>query len=394
MMESFHTRFFPLERMAGEYFAQMIYFIANHSCHQPVLKCKLLRRTSLSIDNREIDPAHFTSLPDFIRNLTITFFISCFIALFLYVLDYGGSLTHSFIFSQVMGFSTCSCIHLAMFVRRPSRYHELYVTVAVGIFFGILIAIGILKIILSTVIDSTSLGKTIFLALSFGVIISLFFTIRRKLTDTTDRLREEQVKTLENEKNILQARLKLLQAQIEPHFLFNTLANIEGLLADDVDTAREMLHNLTIYLRGSLEKGRKTETSLKEELEMVRAYLDLYKIRMGDRLQYSLQTETELDDIAVPPMLLQPLVENAIRHGLKPKPEGGKIAVRASRHGKQIQLEVADTGLGLASTEKQGIGMSNVKERLMLFFTDEASMRLEENQPSGLRIIMEFPCRK
>lgn len=348
----------------------------------------------MSIEEREIDPAHFTSLPDFIRNLTITFFVSCFIALFLYVLDYGGSLTHSFIFSQVMGFSICSCIHLAMLIRRPPRYAVLYATVAIGLSSGILMAIAILKIIPGTTIDSTSIGKTIFLALSFGVVISLFFTIRKKLIDTTDRLRKEQVKTLENEKNILQARLKLLQAQIEPHFLFNTLANIEGLLADDVDTAREMLHNLTIYLRGSLEKGRKTETSLKEELDMVRAYLDIYKIRMGDRLRYSLQTVTELDDIAVPPMLLQPLVENAIRHGLEAKPEGGEIAVRASRHGKQIRLEVADTGSGLEGTEKQGIGMSNVKERLMLFFTDKASMKLEENQPSGLRIIMEFPCRK
>ncbi len=146
-------------------------------------------------------------------------------------------------------------------------------------------------------------------------------------------------------------------------------------------------------MRGSLEKGRKTETSLKEELEMVRAYLDIYKIRMGNRLHFSVQTDTGLDAIAVPPMLLQPLVENAIRHGLEPKPEGGEIIVRANYHEKQIQLEVADTGLGLLNTEKQGIGLSNVKERFSLFFGDEASMRMEENDPSGLRIIMESPSR-
>ncbi|HIP40436.1 MAG TPA: hypothetical protein EYG88_13890 [Desulfocapsa sulfexigens] len=345
-------------------------------------------------NSRVIDPGYFYSLPKFLTGLTITFLINCFIALFLYILDYGDSLSQSMMFSQVIGLSICSSVHLALFFRKPSRYPMLYLTVGIGLISGLLIAIFVLKVVFSTPIESILFGELIFLGLSFGAVISLFFIIQKKLTDTTNKLQEEQVKTLENEKNILQARLKLLQAQIEPHFLFNTLANIEGLLADDVDTAREMLRNLTFYLRGSLEKGRKTETSLKEELEMVRAYLDIYKIRMGDRLHFSLQAEPELDNFSVPPMLLQPLVENSILHGLEPKPAGGEISVRASQLGKQIRLEVADTGLGLGNTEKQGIGLSNVKERLTLFFGDEANMKMEENHPSGLRIIMEIPCKR
>lgn len=343
-------------------------------------------------ENKVLNPGYYTSLSKFISSMTITFFISCYIALFLYVLEYGGTLSNNLIFSNVMGFSICSSIHLALFIKRPSHYPKLYLTVATGLISGILIAITLLKMLLDTEGDAVSIGKTLFLALSFGLVISLFFTFRKRLTDTTDKLQEEQVKSLENEKNMLQARLKLLQAQIEPHFLFNTLANIEALLADDVETAQEMLQNLTFYLRGSLEKSRKTKTSLKEELEMVRAYLDIFTIRMGERLHVTIHTETGLDDFAIPPMLLQPIVENSIRHGLEPKAQGGEIVVRTYRHNNHIMIEVSDTGLGLTCTEQQGIGLANVKERLILFFGEDASMRLEENQPSGLRIILEMPC--
>ena len=344
------------------------------------------------MDNQELDPRQFSSFAHYLTSLTITFFANCCIAVLLHVLGYGKSFSWTLLFSHTMGFSICSCIHLALYIVRPSRYSFVYPTIGVGLVGGTLAAIGLLKTFTDIPFDFSLFWQSIFLGLSFGAVISLFFIIRKKLALTRSELQEEQIKALENEKNALQTRLKLLQAQIEPHFLFNTLANIEGLLASDVKTAGTMLSNLTFYLRASLKKTRNTSITLQEELKMVRAYLDIFRIRMGERLCYKIEVEDGLEGISVPAMLIQPLVENSILHGLEPKPEGGEIIISAKRADGRLRLEVADTGSGLGSNEQQGLGLANVRERLGLYYSGDATMRVEENQPTGLQVIMEVPC--
>ena len=291
-----------------------------------------------------------------------------------------------------MGLSICTAINLALFIVRPRRYWHLYITVGAGLVCGILMVIFLFHVFSDNAYHLSSVWKALFLGISLTLPVSAFFIIKHKLSIARFKLQKEEIKALGNEKTALQSRLKLLQAQIEPHFLFNTLANIEGLQKKDGATARAMLNNLTCYLRTSLKKTRKTSITLKEELATIRAYLEIFQIRMGKRLCYRIEADHSLHDVSVPPMLIQPLVENAILHGLAPKAKGGEIRVIAGRIGSKMQLEVSDSGVGLDLKEKQGVGLANVKERLALHYNGAATMVMEANQPTGLRIIIEIPC--
>ncbi len=348
---------------------------------------------TLCMDNQTLDPQIFTSPGRFLKALIITVFVSLFIGFFLHTFILNGSLYDHILLSLAMGLSICTCINLALFVVRPRRYWHLYIAVGAGLVCGILIVISLFHFFSDNAYHLSSVWKALFLGITLTMPVSAFFIIKHKLSDTRFKLQKERIKALGNEKTALQSRLKLLQAQIEPHFLFNTLANIEGLQKKDGATARAMLNNLTCYLRTSLKKTRKTSITLKEELTTIRAYLEIFQIRMGKRLRYRIEADDSLHDVSVPPMLIQPLVENSILHGLKPKAEGGEIRVIAKRIRDGIQLEVSDSGIGLDLNKKQGVGLSNVKERLALYYGGAATMVMEANQPAGLRIIIEIPWK-
>jgi sensor histidine kinase YesM len=204
-------------------------------------------------------------------------------------------------------------------------------------------------------------------------------------------LREEQIKSLTLEKQTLEPRLRLLQAQIEPHFLFNTLSNVLSLLESDPARGRAMLEDLTRYLRSSLSRTRDRLTTLGQEMDLVRAYLDIYKVRMGERLRYTIEIPEKLREVPFPPLLVQPLVENAVKHGLETKIEGGEILIKAEAPDGCYRLVVADTGLGLQDDAISGIGLANVKERLVALYEGKARLILEDNNPSGLKVTMEIP---
>lgn len=186
-------------------------------------------------------------------------------------------------------------------------------------------------------------------------------------------------------------QLRLLQAQIEPHFLFNTLSNVLGLLETDPDKGKSMLVDFIQYLRTSLSKIRGAATNLEQEVEIIRAYLNIYKVRMGDRLHYKIDIPAPLQDLPFPPMLLQPLVENAVKHGLESRIEGGEIVICAEAKDGILRLEVADTGPGLSEASDAGLGLANIRERLHSLYGDSAKLILEPNRPHGLKAIIEVP---
>ena len=200
-----------------------------------------------------------------------------------------------------------------------------------------------------------------------------------------------------------EARLKLLQTQLEPHMLFNTLANLRALIAADPSQAQQMLDHLIAYLRATLGASRAAEHPLATEFERLRDYLELMSVRMGARLAYTLELPPELADQPVPTLLLQPLVENAIRHGLEPKVGGGRIDVRARREGGWLVLEVADTGVGLgakAETDSAtdgtrasngGFGMAQVRERLGTAYGDACTIELVATSEGGTLATLRFP---
>jgi sensor histidine kinase YesM len=152
-----------------------------------------------------------------------------------------------------------------------------------------------------------------------------------------------------------------------------------------------MLVDLIHYLRTSLSKTRNKTTTIAQEMEMIRAYLNIFKIRMGDRLRYNIDIPDTIKDFPFPPMLIQPLVENAIRHGLEPKIEGGELSIRGKEKGDILQLEITDTGMGFNEDEDTGVGLSNVRERLQSLYGDKGHLILEENRSSGLKAIIEIP---
>jgi sensor histidine kinase YesM len=188
-----------------------------------------------------------------------------------------------------------------------------------------------------------------------------------------------------------------MQAQVEPHFLFNTLASIDHLIETDPKRASVMQKNLIALLRASMPTMRETAANgvrdLGRELAVIAPYLEILKVRMEDRLSTLIDVPEGLRSAEFPPMMIQSLVENAIKHGLEPKPEGGSLAVKAEIvHGK-LAVTVADTGLGFgkAATAGTGIGLNNIRERLQLLYGNRASLSVGENLPSGTRVTITVP---
>jgi len=195
----------------------------------------------------------------------------------------------------------------------------------------------------------------------------------------------------------MEAQLRLLQAQIEPHFLFNTLANVHSLIDCDTPRAKQMLETFTDYLRASLGQLRHTDSTLAAELAMVRSYLTLFQIRMEDRLRFEIDASDEALAASLPTLLLQPLVENAIEHGLEPKVEGGRVCIRARVTDGQLDICVDDDGLGLDAPRRprqrgSSMALSNIRERLRTRYGSSAALTLAP-QAVGMHASLSLPYR-
>ncbi|MBQ0961451.1 histidine kinase [Ideonella sp. 4Y11] len=198
------------------------------------------------------------------------------------------------------------------------------------------------------------------------------------------------------ERHAAEARLKLLQGQIEPHFLFNTLANVLSLLEADPPRARGMLEAFVDYLRSSFGGLRAEQHTLADEQRLLEAYLRVLGLRMDERLRWQIDIPAELAALPLPPLLLQPLVENAIHHGLEPKVEGGTVGVRAQRQHDTLVLSVSDDGLGLNHPAPRRPGqrsaLQNLRERLQQAWGDQASLQLLPEPTGGVRAEIRLPC--
>ena len=193
------------------------------------------------------------------------------------------------------------------------------------------------------------------------------------------------------EKQQLETRLCLLQAQIEPHFLFNTLSNVRRLCQSDAGAGRAMLAQLARYLRAALPRMRDHDASLADEIELVSAFLGVQKIRMGARLESLIDVPAPLLEARVPSMMLATLVENAIKHGIGPLAEGGAIRLAAAREGETLVLSVADNGHGFAAASGSGVGLANIRARLGAQYGERATLKLEVNSPRGVLATIRLP---
>jgi Histidine kinase len=238
----------------------------------------------------------------------------------------------------------------------------------------------------------------LFIPLFVMLLIAKYFIGRSRRALAFAEEKKQEAKVSDVSRQITEARLQALQAQVEPHFLYNTLANVQALTEFDPPAANAMVGHLIQYLRAALPKMRESTSTIGQEVELVTAYLNILKMRMESRLEFGIDIPPELLTKSFPPMMLPSLVENAIKHGLEPLREGGRIDVVATRivtaAGERIRLQVKDTGKGLSETPIQtggGVGLANLRERLAGIYGDKAGFTIESNVPRGVVATIEIP---
>jgi len=368
---------------------------------------------------RDLHPLEvFTRLrhipPSPLRNLVYTLIWSCFIGLVLTAVEQlfssrpaplRQSLAAMLITANVVGF----LIHGGMYALRRyapdklsgSPAHARSAQVAVSVL-GAMAGILLTRVLLSAAsplktLHDNPLGTIVWYTIATAVIVRVMLLIgeRRIARETQAARQQEQIAAAG--RMLAEARLRALQAQIEPHFLYNTLANVVSLIDTQPAQARRMLERFIDYLRASLAASRADSATLGGELDLIRAYLDVLGVRMGARLRYRIEADADTRQLPIAPMLLQPLVENAIMHGIEPKMEGGEILVRARLVEDALCVEVSDSGMGLAHTPPRpggGVGLSNLRERVQQLHGAKAQLQLIENQPCGVTSRLLLPLTK
>jgi hypothetical protein len=225
--------------------------------------------------------------------------------------------------------------------------------------------------------------------------IALGALVRQKDALARERALALELARSEMERQALDTRLNLLQAQVAPHFLFNTLANVQALVDSGSPQASVVLRSLVAYLRAAVPRLNESATTLGQELQLVRAYLDLMRMRMPDRLRFELAADDEALALRCPRMTLLTLVENAVRHGIDPSEEGGRIDVEIRRLGDRCRIVVSDDGAGLlAEPRGLGTGLEALRERLQLVFGEAATLKISAREPRGVLAELEIPVRE
>lgn len=345
--------------------------------------------------------------------LTITFLFSSAIALgltaFVWVLSSGRvdllrQFWVNFLVGQCIGFSIHGLFRLAAALLGAPRIDRwtgwrraLFFAMVplAGVLLGYLLSFALLDLIDDRSRLRSINGWFVAGAVMIWALLSLFwwrfFVGRVRLAEAQTQLAADRAHAAELQRQAVDAQLRALQAQIEPHFLFNTLANVVSLIDTRPADARRMLERLIDLLRGSLSASRARQTTLGQELDLCRAYLEILAIRMRGRLRFDVDAEAGLRAQPVPPLLLQPLVENAIRHGLEPKVEGGRIGIAVRADGGRLRCTVEDDGVGFgALTRGGGVGLANLRERLAACYGSEARLSVEDAAP-GTRVQLLLP---
>ncbi len=340
----------------------------------------------------------FESQP-FWQQFVIVLLFNSVVAVFLHIFIPGSLFQNQFIMSQSIGVSIfTSFLVLAHFYKLSSW--KMLIPLVIGSLIGVTIGITIQAIILnasfelviSSVIENyTNVLSTLFAALFFGTIILIYFAYREKILKAKSRLQAEKITNLDHQKMIAETSLRLLQAQIEPHFLFNTLSNVISLIDTDPQKSKRLLESLTDFLRASLKRSTDIHQHLRNEISLIRNYLAILQIRFGQRLNYTINVADGIDDCAFPPLLLQPLVENAVTHGIEPLTDGGVIAITITKQNQNLVITVTDTGKGLSTEPIKGHGLSNIRDRIQSLYGQNGRLLIEENSPSGVTATIEVP---
>lgn len=235
-------------------------------------------------------------------------------------------------------------------------------------------------------------GMTIFAGLLLAPWVALAALVRQREAFAREQTLAFDLERSELERQALDARMRLLQAQVQPHFLFNTLANVRALVNTGSPRASPVLDSLIDYLRAAVPRLDEPSCTLADEVQLVRAYLELMQMRLPDRLQFALDIDEAALPMWCPPLTLMTLVENAVRHGIDPAEDGGRIDVRAKMRDGRCYIGVYDSGLGLRDAGRgAGIGLASLRQRLQLAFGPDVQLRIEAREPRGVSAEIDFP---
>jgi signal transduction histidine kinase len=322
-----------------------------------------------------------------------------------------GGFGVTWLYSQCIGLAIWGLIdlgRLALTPDEPRQWRRLFGIVPAGVVLGYLGGTWVAETLLGrptqgglAVLQSGQGAGMLLMSLAVGVVCTYYFMSQARLASVREEAARASARAEAAQRQAAESQLKLLQTQLEPHMLFNTLANLRVLVGLDPARAQTMLDHLIAYLRATLGASRATLHPLQDEFDRLGDYLALMAVRMGPRLAFSLDLPEELRAVPVPPLLLQPLVENSIRHGLEPKLGGGSIRVQAQQEGGRLLLTVTDTGMGCGTTAPPasgqsagGFGLAQVRERLHTCYGDQGTIEIVATTSGGTRVSVRFPFKQ
>ena len=321
--------------------------------------------------------------------------INSALAVGLFTLQDGSNLAQYLEICNAIGFSIWALVQAGVhgFGERVPLWVTLIGAIPVGFVIGCKLAalVGATDLISLLLHDPQRQWRELaanFMVAIFVTSLIVFYFRAQTLRADLERERRRAAEALQSETT---ARLALLQAQIEPHFLFNTLANIQSVIESDPKAARAILEHFNRYLRASLGRSRRMVSTVGEELELVGALLAIASMRLGGRLRYAIEVSESIRGESLPPLLLQPLVENALKHGIEPALDGGEVVIEAERREGAILLRVRDSGVGLNPASPEGVGLSNVRARLASLYGGHGRLALYENRPRGVIAELSMP---
>lgn len=298
---------------------------------------------------------------------------------------------HNLVFAQCVGLSiaTISCLIAGWMPSSRHKIASLIFSLPASAAIGLTLAYAVTGI---GGWDGEHTWQEMLIGVFFGCIGSGGFILFDRLT--AEKQHRQLIKS-ESERREIEAHLRLLQAQIEPHFLFNTLANVSSLIDSRPELAKDLLDRLNDWLRIALVRARSVEATLGDEIAMLENYLAILKIRFGERLNWRIEVPENVRRMVFPPMLVQPLVENAVRHGIEPKIGGGEIRIIADIKDGALHIDVSDDGMGLVTApDRSGAGLANVRARLAALYGEESRLHLHSNATGGATATLILPNKE
>jgi hypothetical protein len=333
------------------------------------------------------------------RRLAVALALSIGVALLLWI-PWKGSASSLLLRSIALGSSATAAFSLfEAWPRRLPRWIERWVLQVVAVGLSMPITTFVLHLLPEPRGTPPPRDYHDWLLLGFAAVLVAPWTALAAIVRQKEAFARHQelafaLERSELERQALDARLHLLQAQIAPHFLFNTLANVQALVDAGSPNASTLLRSLTEYLRAAVPLLHEPAATIERELRLVRPYLELMQMRMPDRLQYAMRVDPSALEVRCPPTTLLTLVENAVRHGIDPSEEGGRIDIDIERLGERCLVRVTDTGAGLRpSVNGLGTGLTTLRERLRLIFGEAAQLRLLPGAPRGVAVEVDMPAQ-